>query len=96
MRLSFDNLYALISPEFFGVSEHIKGSNRFKKLVYFRQLQLIALGSEISLPLFVWSNDPNKLKRALMVNFDVVCTKMAETIGIELTESNQKCGQFSA
>jgi hypothetical protein len=54
MRLSFDNLYALISPEFFGVSVHVKGSNRFKKL------QLTALGSEISLPLFVWSDDPNK------------------------------------
>jgi hypothetical protein len=53
MRLSNDNLYALISPEFFGVSVHIKGSNRFKKVDYFRHLQLTALGSEISLPLFV-------------------------------------------
>jgi hypothetical protein len=53
MRLSFDNLYALISPELFGVSVHIKGSNRFKKVDYFRHLQLTALGSEISLPLFV-------------------------------------------
>jgi hypothetical protein len=53
MRLSFDNLYALISPEFFGVSVHIKGSNRFKKVDYFRHLKLTALGSEISLPLFV-------------------------------------------
>jgi hypothetical protein len=60
MRLSFDNLYALISPEFIGVSVHIKGSNRFKKVDYFRHLQLTALGSEISLPFFVWSDDPNK------------------------------------
>jgi hypothetical protein len=53
MRLSFDNLYAVISPEFFGVtvSVHIKGSNRFKKADYFRHLQLTALGPEISLPL---------------------------------------------
>jgi hypothetical protein len=35
MRLSFDHLYALISPEFFGVSVHIKGSNRFKKRTTF-------------------------------------------------------------
>jgi hypothetical protein len=60
MRLSFDNLYALTSPEIFGVSVHVKGSNRFKKVDYFRQLQLTALGFEISLPLFVWSDDPNK------------------------------------
>jgi hypothetical protein len=60
MRLAFDNLYALISPEFFGVIVHIKGSNRFKKVDYFRHLQLTAFGSEISLPLFVWSKDPNK------------------------------------
>jgi hypothetical protein len=58
MRLSFDNLYELISPKFFGVSVHIKGSNRFKKVDYFRHLQLTALGSEILLPLFVWSDDP--------------------------------------
>jgi hypothetical protein len=60
MRLSFDNLYALIAPEFFSFSVHIKGSNRFKKVDYFRHLQLTALGFEISLPLFVWSDDPNK------------------------------------
>jgi hypothetical protein len=62
MRLSFDNLYALISPEFFGVSVHIKGCNRLKKVDSFRQLQLTALDSEMSLPLFVWSDDPNKKK----------------------------------
>jgi hypothetical protein len=55
MRLSFDHLYAVISPEFFGVSVHIKGSNRFKKADYFRHLQLTASWSEILLPLFVWS-----------------------------------------
>jgi hypothetical protein len=60
MRLSFDHLYAVISPEFFGVSLHIKGSNRLKKADYFWHLQLTALESEISLPLFVWSDDPNK------------------------------------
>jgi hypothetical protein len=60
MRLSFDNLYALISPELFGVRVHIKGSDRFKKVAYFRHLQLTAFGYEISLPLFVWSDDPNK------------------------------------
>jgi hypothetical protein len=61
MRLPFDHLYGVISPEFFGVSVHIKGSNRFfKKADYFRHLQLTALESEISLPLFVWSDDPNK------------------------------------
>jgi hypothetical protein len=59
MRLSFDNLYAVISPELFGVSVHIKGSNGFKKPDYFRHLQLTASGSEISLPLFVWSDDKN-------------------------------------
>jgi hypothetical protein len=42
MRLSFENLYALISPEFFGFSVHIKGSNRFKKVDYFRHLPLTA------------------------------------------------------
>jgi hypothetical protein len=60
MRLSFDNLYAVISPEFFSVSVHIKGSNRFKKADYFGHLQLTASGFEISLPLLVWSDDPNK------------------------------------
>jgi hypothetical protein len=60
MRLSLDDLYAVISPEFFGVSLHIKGSNRYKKADYFRHLQLTASESEISLPLFVWSDDPNK------------------------------------
>jgi hypothetical protein len=44
MRLSFDHLYAVISPEFFGVSVHIKGSNGFKKADYFRHLQLTASG----------------------------------------------------
>jgi hypothetical protein len=60
MRLSFDYLYAVISPEFFGVIVHIKESNRFQKADYFRHLQLTASESEISLPLFVWSYDPNK------------------------------------
>jgi hypothetical protein len=60
MRLLFDHLYAVISPEFFGVSVHIKGSNRFKKADYFWHLQLTALESEILLPLFVLSDDPNK------------------------------------
>jgi hypothetical protein len=55
MRLSFDNLFAVISPEFF-----VKGSNRFREADYFRHLQLTAPVSEISLPLFVWSDDPNK------------------------------------
>jgi hypothetical protein len=50
-------------PEFFCLSVDIKGCNRFKKADYFRQLQLTALESEISLPLFVWSDDPNKYKR---------------------------------
>jgi hypothetical protein len=31
MRLSFDNLYAVISPEIFGVNVHMKGSNRFEE-----------------------------------------------------------------
>jgi hypothetical protein len=62
MRLSFDHLNAVISPEFFGVSVHVKGRNRFKKADYFRHLQLTATGSAISLPLFVWSDDPNKQK----------------------------------
>jgi hypothetical protein len=31
MRLSFDNLYAVISPDFFGVNVHLKGSNRFEE-----------------------------------------------------------------
>jgi hypothetical protein len=31
MRLSFDNLDAVISPEFFGVNVHMKGSNRFEE-----------------------------------------------------------------
>jgi hypothetical protein len=52
-------------PEFFGDSVHIKGSNRFKKVDNFRHLQLTALDSEISLPLFVWSDDPKTAKTAL-------------------------------
>jgi hypothetical protein len=60
MRLSFDHLYAVISPEFFGVSVHLKGINRFKKAGCFRHLELTASGSEISLPIFVWSDNPNK------------------------------------
>jgi hypothetical protein len=61
MRLSFDHLYAVISPEFFGVSVHIKGSNSFKKsgLLFAFAINSIR-GSEILLPLFVWSDDPNK------------------------------------
>jgi hypothetical protein len=47
MRLSFDHLYAVIFPDFFGVSVHIKGSNRFKKAAYFQHLQLRASDSEI-------------------------------------------------
>jgi hypothetical protein len=58
MRLLFDHLYAVISPGFFGIGVHIKGSNRFKH--FFRHLQLTASEFEISLPLFVWSDDPNK------------------------------------
>jgi hypothetical protein len=68
MRLSFDHLYAVTSPKFFGASVHIKGSNRFKKADYFRHLQLTASGPEISLPLFVWSDDPNKQKSILNSN----------------------------
>jgi hypothetical protein len=60
MRLSFDHLYAVISPEFLGVSVLKKGSNRFKKADYLRHLQLTASGSEISIPLFVLSDDPIK------------------------------------
>jgi hypothetical protein len=46
MRLSFDNLYSVISPEFFGFGVHIKGSNRLKKADYFRHLQLTSSESE--------------------------------------------------
>jgi hypothetical protein len=31
MRLSFNNLYAVISPSFVGVNVHMKGSNRFEE-----------------------------------------------------------------
>jgi hypothetical protein len=64
MRLSFDNLYAVISPEFFGDSVHIKGSYRFKKADYFRHLQYTGSGSEILLPLFIWADNPNKSNTA--------------------------------
>jgi hypothetical protein len=56
MRLSFDNLYAVISPYFFGVNVHMKGSNRFEE---FGLLSAFA-NKNIRLPLFAWSEDPNK------------------------------------
>jgi hypothetical protein len=66
MRLSFDNLYALISPEFFGVSVHIKGSNRFKKVDYFRHLQLTALGSEIFATIICLVTRPKQIKMNIL------------------------------
>jgi hypothetical protein len=58
MRLSCDHIYVVISPEFFGLS--VREVTASKKADYFWHLQLTALEFEISLPLFVWSDDPNK------------------------------------
>jgi hypothetical protein len=57
---------------------------------------LSANGVEIPLTVAKDTQRCHVQKRALMVNFDVVCTKLAETIEIKSTEPNQKYGQFFA